>query len=76
MNMISNFAAPSEFIERIASELEAVNRSWSRIGSALSEAEEIFGYDSDAFKQILKATKFSRSTATKLLKIARSELDL
>ena len=73
MNMISNFAAPSEFIERIASELKAVTTSWSRIGSALSEAEEVFGCDSDAFKQILTATKFSRSTATKLLKIARSE---
>lgn len=73
MKMNSNFAAPAEFIDRIASELQATSTSWSRIGSALSEAEEVFGNGSKAFKQILKATKFSRGTATKLVKVARSE---
>ncbi len=73
MNRTSNAAVPAEFIECIAAELRAITKSWNRIGSTLSEAEEVFGYDSDAFKQILKAAKFSRGTATKLVKIARSE---
>lgn len=73
MNKASNMISPLEFITIIMTELENSVKSWTTIAQAFADAEDQFGYSSDCFKSILKETKFTVATATKLVKIARSD---
>ena len=73
MTNISNMIAPTEFSYIIKTELENSTISWKKIAQAFCDAGDQFGTDSDAFKSILKDTRFSLATATKLVKIAQSD---
>jgi hypothetical protein len=62
-----------EFIEHIRERIIAAANNWREIAAAFAEAKEMYGFDSDAFKRLCKATKFSKSKASKLATIAASE---
>ena len=61
-----------DFISYIRERVGTATRNWREIAQAFAEAKEMYGADSDAFKRLCKATKFSRSTADRLAKIAAS----
>jgi len=62
-----------EFVEFINSRLRTSNEAWREIANAFAEAREMYGSESNSFKQLLKETKFSQNTAHKLATIASSE---
>ena len=62
-----------EFIEYVRQKIIAAASNWREIAAAFAEAKEMYGFDSDAFKRLCKATKFSSSKASKLATIAASE---
>jgi hypothetical protein len=70
---IENTTPASDFIERIKRALKKSTIAWRDISDAFSESEKQYGTGSSEFKSILKATGFSLSTASKLIKIARCE---
>jgi len=53
--------------------MKVANTAWVEIAQALKEAREMYGSDSDSYKMVLKETKFSKSTANKLIAIASSK---
>lgn len=73
MTTNSNMTTTIEFINIIKTELANSTKSWKTIAQAFSDAEDQFGYSSDTFKSIMNETKFNLATATKLVKIARSD---
>ena len=62
-----------EYIEQIRGRIIAAANNWKEIAAAFAEAKEMYGFDSDTFKKLCKATKFSKSTASKLAIVATSE---
>lgn len=68
-----NTKTVEEFIEHIRERIIAAANNWKEIAAAFGEAKEMYGFDSDTFKQLCKATKFSKSKASKLATIATSE---
>ena len=71
MNMIANMMPEMDIIKTIKTEMAKATVAWKVIAQAFSDAEEQYGSGSDSFSQILKATRFSKSTAMKLIKVAR-----
>ena len=61
-----------DFISYIRERVGTATRNWREIAQAFAEAKEMYGADSDAFKRLCKATKFTRSTADRLAKVAAS----
>jgi hypothetical protein len=62
-----------EYIEHIRGRIIAAANNWKEIAAAFAEAKEMYGFDSDTFKRLCNATKFSKSTASKLATVATSE---
>lgn len=69
----SNTKPVAEFVTYIKQQLEISNNSWRSIAAAFAEASDMYGSDSDAYKQLLKATNFNKSKASKLVAIATSK---
>lgn len=69
----SNRKPVADFVTYIKQQLEISTNSWRLIAAALAEASDMYGVDSDAYKQLLKATNFSKSKASKLVAIATSQ---
>lgn len=71
MNMIANMMPEMDIIKTIKTEMAKATVAWKVIAQVFSDAEEQYGSGSDSFSRILKATRFSKSTAMKLIKVAR-----
>ena len=69
--LMTNQIPTSAIIAKIIEELRRSTKSWRAVSAAFSEADEQYGSSSDAFKEILKATKFSLSKVNKLITISR-----
>ena len=63
----------TEFVDFIRDRLQTINASWIEISQALYEAREMYGHGSTDFKEVLKQTKISKSTANKFIAIASSK---
>ena len=61
------------YVEEIRQHLSNSTDCWRAIASAFAEAKEMYGGDSDSFRQLYKETGFSKSTAYKLANIMESE---
>ena len=73
IDLNSNRKPIAEFITYITQQLEISTNSWRSIAAAFAEASEMYGVDSDAYKQLLNGTNFSKSKASKLVAIATSK---
>jgi len=69
----SNCKSVAEFVTYIKQQLEISNNSWRSIAAAFAEASDMYGSGSDAYRQLLIATNFSKSKASKLVAIATSK---
>jgi DNA-binding Lrp family transcriptional regulator len=75
MNM-PKFVAPAavyEFADRIREEMKNSNKSWKVVARILSEAQERFAQQPDAFKAVAKNVNLSRPSVVKLITIANDE---
>jgi hypothetical protein len=70
---LPNTKSIADFVIYIRERVELATTCWREIAEAFAEAKEMYGGESDAFKQLCKGTRFSKSTAYKLAAIARSE---
>ena len=61
----------NEYADVISSHLLTASKSWMGIACEFADAKATL--DEDAFKELLKLTRFSYSTVCKLIKIATSE---
>jgi hypothetical protein len=62
-----------DYVSQIHDALSRSNSAWIDISQLLARAADEYGEDSKSFKEIIKSIKFSRSTISKLLAIAKSE---
>lgn len=62
-----------EFAEYIRQRVQSSTKNWWMIAVAFVEAQEMYGSDSDSFKNLMKLTNFSKSTVSKLIAVAKSE---
>lgn len=58
------------FISYIRERVGSATRNWREIAQAFADAKEMYGADSVTFKELCTQTKFTRSTADRLAKIA------
>jgi hypothetical protein len=70
---LPNTKSVNDYIGYIRERLAQSTTAWREIAEAFAEAKEVFGGESDAFRNLCKETSFSRSTAHKLAAIASSE---
>ena len=70
---LPNTKSVNDFIGYIRERLAQSTTSWREIAEAFAEAKEMFGGESDSFRNLCKETNFSKSTAHKLAAIASSE---
>ena len=70
---LPNTQSVHDFIGYIRERLARSTTAWREIAEAFAEAKEIFGGESDSFRNLCKETNFSKSTAHKLAAIASSE---
>ena len=70
---LPNTKSVNDFIGYIRERLARSTTSWREIAEAFAEAKEMFGGESDSFRNLCKETNFSKSTAHKLAAIASSE---
>lgn len=73
MQEASNKKSIKEFVAFIRGQLEVSTQSWHKIAAAFHEASEMYGFDSEPYKELLKDTGFHKSKASKFLAIASSE---
>ena len=73
MQEASNKKSIKEFVAFIRGQLEVSTQSWQKIAAAFYEASEMYGFDSEPYKELLKDTGFHKSKASKFLAIASSE---
>ena len=73
LNDLSNKKPVGEFVVFIQQQLEASTQSWRKIAEAFREASEMYGLDSNSYKELLKATNFHKSKVSKLIAIASNE---
>lgn len=66
-------AAVYEFADRIREEMKNSNKSWKVVARILSEAQERFVQQPDAFKAVTKHVNLSRPSVVKLIAIANDE---
>jgi hypothetical protein len=69
----SNEASVAYFADKIKSEMKTATCAWRSVAELFAAASSQFSTDSDNFKQLLKATNFSRSKAYKLIAIANDD---
>ena len=69
----SNKKPVSEFVTYIRDNLAISTKSWKLIAAAFHEASDMYGFDSDSYKRLLKETGFHKSKASKFIAIAASE---
>jgi len=70
---LPNTKSVNDFISYIRERLAQSTTAWREIAEAFAEARQIFGGESDKFRNLCKETRFSKSTAHKLAAIASSE---
>jgi hypothetical protein len=70
---LPNTKSVNDFIGYIRERLARSTTAWREIAEAFAEAKEMFGGESDKFRNLCKETNFSKSTAHKLAAIASSE---
>ena len=73
---IENFAnikPVQEYVAYIRTRMLSTNKNWSEIAIAMSEALEMYGSDSSSYRLLLKESKFTKGTASKLVTIATSK---
>jgi hypothetical protein len=70
---LPNTKSVADFIGYIRDRLERSATAWREIAEAFAQAKEMFGGESDSFRNLCKETSFSKSTAHKLAAIALSE---
>lgn len=68
-----NLRTVEEFADMIRENLKASTENWWTIALAFTDAREMYGSDSDRFKNLIKMTNFSRAKVSKLITIATSE---
>jgi hypothetical protein len=73
LNDLSNKKPVGEFVVFIKQQLEASTQSWRKVAEAFREASEMYGLESNSYKELLKATNFHKSKVSKLIAIASSE---
>lgn len=75
MNTINviNEKTVEEFVATIRSSLQDSNKAWWKIALAFAEAKDMYGFTSDKFTRLCKATNFSKSAASKLANITSSD---
>jgi hypothetical protein len=69
----TNLKTVDEFVAEIRHKVQNATKNWWEIANAFSEASEMFGTDSDRFKELCRKTEFSKSKVTKLVKIVQSD---
>lgn len=72
-SIIANEKSVQDFVTVIRSSLQDSNKAWWKIALAFAEAKDMYGFTSHKFETLCKSTKFSTSTASKLIAIANSD---
>ena len=73
LHELMNTKTIAEFADYIKTRVQTSTKAWLEIAQAFAEAKAMYGGESDAFRGLLKETKFGRATAYKLASISTSK---
>jgi len=73
LHELMNTKTIAEFADYIKTRVQTSTKAWLEIAQAFADAKAMYGGESDAFRGLLKETKFGRATAYKLASISTSK---